>query len=812
MIRNYIKIAFRNILKHKVFSIINIFGLALSMSVCLLIISMIVGLSQYDRFHEHYDHIYRVLCKKTNQSTFSASASMPVRQALLKDYTGIKKVVTFKKGFGGDASYQDTTVPLFGFFCSEDLFEVFSFKLKMGNPANSLRDPYSVILTLESAKKLFGESNPIGKIISFNERGLVSAGIPNKNTPTYLGDYTVTGVLDEASGKTHLEFDILASLNTLPLLELQGKENALVGNWDNIDQTYHYVLLEYQRNASYFQGILDQMSNSTEAIFDNYSIIFKAQPFSKITPGKLYRNPFSMRLPIQVIYFLALLAAIVILSACFNYTSLSLAKSLSRAKEVGIRKISGAYRYQILGQFIGESIIISIISLLLAIGILQLLKPAFSSLWFTKYIKVDMAENLSINLIFLAFSVLIGIFAGIIPAFYLSSFKPLKVLKDVNGLKMFRKITIRKALIIAQFSTSLFFIITTILIYYQLNYMMQSDYGFKKENIINVPLQGNKFELFTNQIKNHSGISRVSGSSMILATGGTSYTYLKKIDEMNDSTGVSLMFANRNFIENFELSIIAGKNFPEVLSDKAENFFIANEVTVKKLGYKNIHDIIGEAFIVDGLDNPLTVLGIVKDFHYSHLIQEIGPFIIRYNPEEFMYANVRVNPEYQEGILIYMEDKWKELDKSHAFEFQFMDQQLAESHEIFGDIGFIIGFISILVVSIAGLGLLGMVIFVTQTKVKEIGIRKVHGASLNDAVWVLSKGFLILLLISVLIATPLAKIANEVWLREFAVRIEFGFEILTIGILIMLIIGLFTIFSQTIKSSRRNPVETLKYE
>ena len=812
MLRSYIKIAVRNLFRYRTFSIINIFGLALSMSVSLLIISLIVGLGQYDRFHKNYKSIYRVLSKNSKESVYRATAPMPVREVLRKDYPGINEVVTFKRGFGGDASFEETSVPLFGYFCSDELFEVFSFRLTQGDPKLALRDPFSVILTNESALKLFGKENPIGKIIRFSERGLVVAGIPNKNKPVDLGDYTVKGVLQIPKGKTHLEFDILASLSTLPVLESQGKENTLAGNWEDMDQSYHYVLLENRLNDAHLESILNQISHKQPLMDENSSIFFQAQPLSKITPGKMYKNPFSYRLPVQVIYFLAILAAVVILSACFNYTNLSLAKSLSRAREVGIRKVSGAVKHQIFVQFIGESILISVLSLAVAIGIFRFLQPAFNSLWFTRYVHVDMSGNISIYLIFLAFSVLIGMMAGMIPALYLSSFKPLKVLKEIRGIKIFKRVTLRKSLIVMQFATSLFFIITTLLIYYQLRYMTHSEYGFNKENIINVSLQGNNYDSYVNLIKNHSGIDRVSGSSVVLTTGGTSYTFLKRANDPADSTGMSEMYADRDFIENLGLTILAGTNFPDDPLKKTESGFLVNETAAKKLGYDNPQDLVGESFLVAGLSESQQVAGVIRDFHYASLAQEIGPFIIRNNVEKFRYANIRILTEDQETLLDYLEQKWKELDNDHAFESQFMDQQLQESSAIFGDIGYIIGFISFLAISIACLGLLGMVIFVVQTRIKEIGIRKVHGATNCDAVWVLSKGFLIMLGIAVIIATPLAKLINDLWLREFAVRIQFGMGIMATGILIMLALGLATIFSQTIKSAHNNPVEALRYE
>jgi putative ABC transport system permease protein len=782
------------------------------MSVGLLIISMIIGLSKYDRFHENYDRIYRVLSKRINYTGLQASSPMPIRNTLVEEYAGIEKVVTFKRGFGGDATYEKKSVPMFGFFCSEEFFDVFSFDLISGNPSTALKEPFSVVLTKKSAKKLFGDVDPQGKIIRFSERGLVLAGIPNKNKPTYLGDYTVKGIIDVPPGKTHLEFEILASMSTLPILETQGKESAHREDWKNIDGAYSYVLLDESKDHAYLESLLESISEQKYSQYEDYEVVFAAQPLSKITPGKMYGNPISYRLPITAIYFLAILAVIVIISACFNYTNLSLARSLTRAKEIGIRKVSGAMRYQILFQFIGESILISILSLIFAVGILELLKPAYNSLWITQYFKVSFADDVYIYLIFFSLSVIIGLIAGIIPAAYLSSFKPLKVLRELSSVKVFKKVTLRKILIIAQFAISLFFIITTTLIYYQLNFLVSAEYGFNKENIINIPLHGNEYRVIAHAIKDHSGIQGVSGSSVVLATGGTTSTVLKEIDNPDDSLGVSQMSADLNFIENFQLKLIAGSGFPDNVSSDDEQYLLVNETATKKLGYDNVHEIIGQAYMTKESNKPLTVVGVLEDFHYSNLMDDISPFIIRYIPDDFRFVNIQFDPIHQDEVLSFLEKEWKMIDSDHAFEPEFMDAQLAESNAFISDIGYVIGFISIIAVTIASLGLLGMVIFVTETKVKEMGIRKVHGASTRDIIVQLSKGFVIMLIIAIVIATPLAKVANDAWLIQFAVRVNFNIEILVVGILIMSVLGLSTILSQTMRTARTNPSDILRYE
>lgn len=812
MLKNYFLIGLRNILRHKTFSFINITGLALSMSVGLLIISMIAGLSRYDDFHEKSDRIYRVLSKSTGKSTCNATSPMPLRHELTNEYEGIEKVVTFKMGFGGDASYNDLAVPLVGYFCSEELFDVFGFQLQSGNPASALAGPHSVVLTSESAKKIFGDEEALGKVIRFSERGLVMEGIPNKNKPTSLGDYTVTGVLEELPGKTHLDFHLLASLSTLSTLEKQGLEHTLADDWKNNEVSYQYVLMKEGFDEHYLQGSLDDISNRKRVAATDFSVYYKTQPLDKITPGKLYGNPFSFRLPMQVIYFFMVLALIVLLSACINYTNLSLAKSLNRALEVGIRKTAGASRFQVFGQFIGESVFVSTLSLIIAIVLLRLLEPALMGLWLTKYIKIDFATDMQVILIFLGFSTLVGIVAGIIPALYVSRFRPIQVLKKLSISRSSKRMSMRKVLVTIQFAMSLFFIMTTLAVYFQLNFLLDSEYGFNKNGIINVSLQGNEYRQFANAIKDHSGITGVSGSSVVLAAGGTGYTVLKNPVDVTDSLGMSSMSADSYFFENHEITFAAGESFPTEGGSAHSLHVILNREAAVQLGFDNPHEIIGESFVEANKGNLLNVVGVVENFHFSDLTQHIGPFAMVNRPDDFRYANLRMSPDKEEAAMEFVRKEWKAMDNDHVFEAESMSSRIAETHMIFSDISYIVGFISILAISIACLGLLGMVIYITQNRVKEVGIRKVFGADLRSLIISLSKGFVVMLVIALVIAAPLATYINELWLQQFAVRIQVGVEIIGISVFIILLLGAITIFYNTVKVAKSNTADVLRYE
>jgi putative ABC transport system permease protein len=564
--------------------------------------------------------------------------------------------------------------------------------------------------------------------------------------------------------------------------------------------------------------MLTRISETQFEEYENYQLTFKAQALSEITPGKFLNNPMSFRMPIEGYYFLSFLALIVIISACFNYTNLSVARALTRAKEIGVRKINGARRIQIFLQFTIEAILISLFALVHSVAILQLLKQGFSGLWINKYLAISMNENALVLLLFIFFSVFVGFIAGFLPSMYLSSFRPLNVMKkEISGITkkkgsfIFSRPGLGKTLVVAQFVFSLILIITTTLLFSQMNHLMKAEYGFNKDNIVNIQLQGNDYRVLANELSAYSEIRQISASSLVPATGFSDGGKLKTNDDA-DSAGVFYIGADHNFIENLELDLLYGNNLPVDVSLNSGNFIVVNEATAKKFGYESVQEIIGEVFFLSNKDDMVEVVGVVRDFHCDLFLEDIGPLAIHYNPEGFRYLNVRISGNNLKETLDFMESKWKEIDKIHAYEYKFFDEQLANTHAIFGDIISIVGFIAILAVSIACLGLLGMATYSAETRLKEIGIRKVMGASVNSILLLLSKGFVILLGIAILIGVPLAYFINNLWLQIFAYKVNFGFSIFGISILLMLILGLLTVGSQTLRAALASPSNTLRDE
>jgi putative ABC transport system permease protein len=521
-------------------------------------------------------------------------------------------------------------------------------------------------------------------------------------------------------------------------------------------------------------------------------------------------NDTNNRLPRMGYYFLSFLAAIIMILACLNYTNLSVARALTRAKEIGVRKVTGASRKSLIFQFLSESVITAMLALAMAIILLLFIAPAFKSLWVNQYLNFELPSTLSVYLVFFGFALLIGIIAGLYPAFHLSTYKPIQALKDLNSVKPGR-LGLRKVLSVTQFVVSLFFITTSILIHNQFRHFVQFDYGFVSKDIVNVELQGADPLKLTNELGAVPGVSAISATDIIPSTGRSNGIQLKKADSTKEVVEAHIMNIDENFIGNLGLQIIAGKNLPK-RGESSERFIVVNESAAKKLGYRYPSEIIGEVF--DAWGESLEVVGVVENFRSDLLINthEIGPLVLRNQPSQFMYLNVKINSRDRMTTVTKLEQKWKEVDPIHPFKYEFFEDQLAETHQGIFDVVSIIGFIAFLAISIACLGLLGMATYTAERKTKEVGIRKVLGAEEFSIAVLLSREFLKMLTISVCIGAPLSYLINNFWLQKFPNRVDFGWGTLLLGTVVLVVLGLVTIASQTIRASRRNPVDALKME
>jgi putative ABC transport system permease protein len=816
MFKNYFKVGIRNILKYKVFSFINVFGLAAAMSVCMLILLMLADQHRYDQFHEKKDRIYRILSDGEGFRQAYATTPYPLATTLKTEYPIVEEATNLTPGIGGDASYQQHIADMRGYFADPSFFRVFSFELVKGNRVAALVAPNSMVISRELATQLFGDEDPLGKTIEFSDRQLAfpqehdGVGAP----PVSWGSFTVTGVMDQTKYKSHLKFDVLVSSSSRQTLYAEKMIDDLSNNWEWYFRTYTYVLLksgkkEEDLTSALHNLVVHKYANIKAEQTKGFKL--SAQRLSDVQMD-LMGNDTDNRFPRIGYYFLSFLAAVIMLSACLNYTNLSVARALTRAKEIGVRKVTGASRKALVFQFLSESMITSLLALVMAIVLLLFIKPAFKSLWVNQYLNFELPSTISVYVIFVGFALLIGIVAGLYPALHLSTYQPIKALKNLGSIRP-GKLGLRKVLSVSQFVISLFFIITSILIFNQFRHFLEFDYGFASKDLLNIELQGANYQKVANEMNTVPGVTLISGCDIIPAAGGNNGVEVKKTNSEENYTSSGILQTDENFISNLGLKLLAGKNLPP--ADPSSNrFIVVNESMVKQLGFKYPAEIVGQVVETKWGKELLEVVGVVENFRYKLLINEekIEPLVLRNQPANFTYANVRISSTDQKKTIAKLEEKWKRIDAVHPFKYKFFDDQLTNTHQGIFDLVSILGFISFLAITIACLGLLGMATYTAERKTKEVGVRKVLGAADFSIAILLSKEFLRMLIISIIIAAPLSYFLNNLWLQKFPNRVEFGFGTVFIGVVIIVLLGTITIGSQTLRAAKRNPVDSLRMD
>jgi putative ABC transport system permease protein len=811
MFSNYFKVGIRNILRYKAFSFINIFGLALAMSVSMLIILMIADQREFDQFHIKKERIFRV-----NSAVRYATSPAPLGEFLKSNYSSVEDATSLTPAIGGDARYKDRLADMRGYFADPSFFRIFTFELIQGNKDRALSEPSSIVITTAMAEKLFQGESPLGKEITFEDRKLSfpmrSDGIGSAAVD--WGSFTVTGVIDETRYKSHLQFDVLMSSATMPVLVAEKKLEETSNNWESYFRTYTFALM---KNANAKDDLNKILANVVDLKYKNLQaehlkgFEMKAQEIDDIKFDKT-GNDTGVWLFREIYYFLGGLALIILLSACMNYTNLSIARALTRAKEIGVRKVTGANRTALIVQFISEALLTAFLSLSLAILLMQFIKPAFKGLWINRYLNYELNDSLDVYLYFIALTLMVGLIAGLYPAFRLSSFRPVKALKALSGSGA-GKLHLYKVLNVTQFVISLFFITTSILIFKQFSHYLRFNYGFNADNIINVELQGVDYEKLSNEFRNVPGVAVVSASDLVPATGTNNGNGFRRFGKEEDYKQMSILNTDENYITNLGLKIIAGKNLPSG-ADHSANLIVVNESVTRRLGYNRPEEIIGEVLETKWGSEQLKVVGVVENFRYMLLLNQdqIGELILRNQPTAFQYANIKISANDNMAVINKLEDKWKEIDPVHPFKYKFFEDELATTHQAIFDIVSIIGFIAFLAIVIACLGLLGMATYTAERKRKEVGIRKILGADELRIAMLLSKGFLKMLGIAIVIGVPLTWFINELWLEHLPNRVEFGAGTVILGAVILVVLGVITIGSQTIRASQSNPVDSLKID
>ncbi len=791
MFKNYTLIAFRSIARNKLFSAINVVGLAISMAVGLLAITFLAELNSYDTFHINADRIYRVIntAYEPNQDPGLYATTSPLTGKRLKEeFAGFEKVVTIYRNFNGDAKKGDNTVSIRGLVATEEFFDIFTFPLIYGDPAQALKNPMSLVLTETSALALFGKTDVVGKIIEW-DRGL---------------QITVTGVAQNPPRKSHIQFNAVGSFSTL---ELMNRNNPSFMSWENMWNSHVYALLPKGEGIAPLQASLDKISEEENAKLKNWSIEMGLQSMSSVFPGKKLYNEIGARMDMKTVNSIVILALIVLASACFNYTNLSIARTLKRAKEVGVRKVIGARRAQLLFQFIIEAIIISLLALFFAFFIFQLLKPEFLAMDrnIQRYITLDLA--LSTYLYFFLFALAIGLIAGFLPSLALSKLRVSNILKGVSGIGANNKFNVRKLLIGIQFTLSMAFVIMVTLTYKQYKYVLGYDLGFTSENVLNINLQGNDVQTLINSFSQLPEISEISAASAVPSTGGMWMDRGKYI-EGNDSLSLYNLHISPEYLDNLGHTLLAGTTFSET---QGRNQIIINEQLLKRFQMGEPFDALGKTIRIQG--KARNVIGVVKDFHYGMLDNVIEPFVFLGDPNEFNMINLKVASTDIVATMQKLEEKWIEIDGIHPFQAIFYDDRIEQAYSKLASSMKILGLLALIAISISMLGLLGMAVYTTETRIKELTIRKVLGANGTNLISLLSKNFILLFLAASAVAIPVTFYAfKEMVVSQMKYVIDIGALELGSGALIVLIIALLTIGSQTRKAIRTNPVNHLRNE
>jgi putative ABC transport system permease protein len=798
MIGSYLKTARRSLVRNKLFSVINIVGLAVSMSVGLLMIAFVTDLRSYNAFHEKKDRIYRVTTLDENttngQRMRLASTSVKAAKAIKASVAGIDHLTLMRNDFSGNAEVGEKKLPISGFWADESFFDVFTFPLLQGNPATALKEPYSVVLTEKTSLKLFGTVDALGKWVKFD-------------TTNYL----VTGVMRDIPKLSYLRFDALGSFHTVELRNPDAAGDFM--SWGSIWMNYIFMALPEGGDPAAVQAGIDRICAAENALLKFRKIGLALQPLNDISISWNHSNEMGPTMHIVAVWVLVGLAVIVILSACFNYTNLSIARALRRSREVGIRKIVGARRLQVMMQFVTEAVVVALLALAFALLFFFFLRKQFIGL--DSYIERQVSLELTWRMVlyFIVMAIVTGVVAGIFPAVLFSRLHAVKVLKDASSLRLFRRINVRKGLIVVQYVFSLVFITTTVIGYKQYQGFLAFDLGFKTDNILNIWMHGNKSDTFIHELESMPEVTDIAQSQLVTSLG-SAMSAPGKYKDPHDSVNIWINFVDDRYLSMHEHTFVAGKNFVKKPPTGVDDEVIVTEQVLKRLdiGGKDPLKAIGEELVMD--QKKFTIIGVLKDFHYETVEDEIGPVAFRYDPgRKYSYVNARINTEDWPAMLTRLEAAWEKVDKIHGLDAKFYDDQIEHAYGQFSMMIKVIGFLAVLAIFIASMGLFGMVVFTTETKLKEISIRKVLGASEGNLVVFLSRGFLLLLAIAAVIALPATYIFfDRVVLTRFAYHQPIGWIDLLTGLAGVLLVAGVMISSQILRVARTNPASTLKNE
>ena len=805
MLRNYLKIAWRNLVLHKAFTAINIIGLAVGLATCLLIVLFVSHELSYDRYNANTDRLYRVNIhgQVGGKEINTAHASVPVGPALVRDYPGVETATrfdqegTFIVKHNHDSFKEEHVV-----FADSNFFEVFSIPLLKGNLKTVLTEPNTLVLTETSAKKYFGEQDPIGQTLTLGTRGL----------------FRVTGVCQDVPLNTHFHYDMFGSLRSTQLRNTWLTSGA-----------YTYVMLRPGYSISNLSAKMPDMvkkyiGSEIQQIFgislDEFSrkgdqIGFKFQPITAIHLHSDLEDEIEPNSDVKYIYIFSIIAVFILLVACINFMNLSTAGSAGRAKEVGIRKVLGSVKQQLVWQFLSESILVTFLALLVAIGIVALVLPSFNQLSGKQFAFTALLNAWMLPGIVLA-SLLIGLLAGSYPAFFLSAFKPVSVLKG-SIRAGFRSGWLRNTLVTTQFVVSIGMIIGTMVVYRQLHFIQNKKVGFDKDQVLvlhDTYSLGPKGTAFRNELAKLSQVVNATQAGYLPAGPSNSGNDAFQPDNGDAQAAIyreKAYYIDENYLPTLGIGLSQGRNFSKAFPSDSTAILI-NEAAAKRFGWKKP---VGQRLWTLGDGSPgshrlYTIVGVVKDFHFESMHQQIAPLVMFKGADTYQMA-LRIRTTDISGLLKTLEQRWK-AQTDNPFAYSFLNERFNRIYQSEQRVGQLFGIFAGLTVIISCLGLFGLAMFTAQQRTKEIGVRKVLGASVGSVVALLSKDFLKLVLVAIVIASPLAWYAMSRWLQDFAYKIDIEWWVFVLAAFLAIAIALITVSFQSIKAALMNPVKSLRSE
>jgi putative ABC transport system permease protein len=797
MFRNYLKIALRHIRKHKVYAFINIIGLAVGMGCCLLISLFVRDELAFDRYHEKADRIFRLVDafdEGTERDSYYALSSAPFAPTLKREISQVEDAVRFLPGrrplvaYGERKAYEDRF-----YYADSSVFGIFTFPLIKGDPAKALVEPNTLVVSERIAAKYFGREDPYQKTLKVNDR-----------------DFLVTGVMADWPRRSHFTADILGSMATHE--QNPANRAPYFDNWVR-HEFYTYLLLKDAGSAdavgAQLPGFIDKHAAASVKVVLGSKLASRLQPLTSIHLRSHLQLELTANGDIKYVTVFSIIAVFILLIACVNFMNLATARSAARLKEVGLRKVVGASRAQLVRQFLGESFLFTALALALAVLIVVIALPAFNGLAGKGFAPRDLANAATAGSL-LAILLVVGFLSGSYPALFISAFQPASVLKK-PGRTASGKSVLRKALVIGQFSISIGLIIATAVVLDQLDYLRNGKLGFDKDHVVVIPVRAGSvrtnIEAIKGDLKTNPAIlaatlangvpgGQLAGDSLDLLT-----------DEGKKRVTVAMIYCDQDYVRTMGMEILEGRDFSRQMGTDAKEAFIVNEAAVRVLGLANPLDT-----RLEWNDMAGKVVGVVRDFQYQSLRQEIQPLVFHIAPNYSSVLAVRVRPDHIPDTLAYLERKWKDYDPAHPFEYRFMDETFDAVYRGEERLGRIFSLAAGLAIVIASLGLFGLALYTVEARTKEIGIRKVLGASLGKIAVLLTWEFALLVLLANAVAWPAAYLLMRRWLQNFAYRVDLGPAVFLFSAGAAFLIALLTIGYQTLKAARADPVKSIRYE